>query len=81
MITETNSFETNLIIAQAKDEKLQNIKRLLEENEHKLYEMRNDIVFRKTNDGRLFFCVPQRMEDHVLYKYHDQLDILVETRC
>lgn len=73
MITEANSFETNLIIAQAKDEKIQNIKKLLEENEHKLYEMRNGIVFRKTNDGRLLFCVPQKMEDHVLYKYHDQL--------
>lgn len=73
MITEANSFETNLIIAQPKDEKIQNIKKLLEENEHKLYEMRNGIVFRKTNDGRLLFCVPQKMEDHVLYKYHDQL--------
>lgn len=73
MIVEPNSFETNLIICQTKDKKLQEIRKTLEEKEHKLFEMQNGVIFRKTNDGRLLFYVPDRMEEHVLYKYHDEL--------
>jgi len=35
--------------------------------------MRNGVIYRKSNDKRILFYVPSRMEDHVLYKYHDEL--------
>jgi len=58
LVVETNSFEDNLVICQAKDPKVQKIKKQLEEHEHKLFEMRNGIVDRKSNDDRLLFYVP-----------------------
>jgi len=70
---ESNTFEDNLVICQGKDQKVQEIKKLLEKNEHKLFEMRNGIIYRKCNDGRLLFYVPTDMEDHILYKYHNEI--------
>lgn len=37
-----------------------------------MYEMRNEILYRKTNDGRILFYVPKDMENHVPHKYHNE---------
>ncbi|XP_039490057.1 uncharacterized protein LOC120450884 isoform X1 [Drosophila santomea] len=73
MVIQTNSFEDNLVICQGKDTKLKEIRQLLENTENKLYEMRNGIVYKKTNENRLLFYVPIEMEEQVLYKYHNEL--------
>jgi len=71
MVVETNSFEDNLIICQAKDEKLKDVRRKLENEEDKMFEMRNGVIYRKSNNGMLLFCVPEEMEEKILYKYHN----------
>ena len=38
-----------------------------------MFEMRNGVIYRKSKDGVLLFCVPEDMENHVLYKYHDEI--------
>jgi hypothetical protein len=73
LVVETTSFEDNLLICQSKDLKIQKIKEDLEKNQHKFFEMRNGVVYRKTNDDRLLFFVPEDMENHVLHKYHNEL--------
>jgi len=73
LVVETNTFEENLIICQSKDKKIKEIKVLLEKSEHRLYEMRNGVVYRKKQDGSLLFYVPSDMESHVLFKYHDEM--------
>lgn len=74
MITDANIFGTNLIFCQTKDKKVQELMKLLEKGELKWFQMRNGVVFRKTNAKRLLFYVNERMEDHVVYKYHDELE-------
>lgn len=68
----TNTLEENLIICQNRDENLKTIKKRLEDTEDSNYEMRNGVVYKK-KDGNLLFYVPESMEEHVLYKYHDEL--------
>jgi len=58
LTVEINSFEDNLVICQAKDPKVQKIKKQLEKRKHKLFEMRNGIVYRKSNDDILL--LPRR---------------------
>lgn len=67
LIVETNSFEENwnLIICQGRDLKIKKLKTLLEKTNLKLFEMRNGIVYRKTNDERILFYVPVEMDDHL----------------
>jgi len=72
LVIETNTFEENLIICQSQDERLRGIKELLEKSEHNLYEMRNGVIYRK-KDGTILFYVPEAMESHVLYKYHNEM--------
>lgn len=79
----TNTLEENLIICQNRDENIKNVRKQLESAESSYYEMRNGVVYKK-KDGNLFFYVPESMEGHVLYKYHDELghigvDKVVET--
>lgn len=71
-IIEDNSFETNLKIAQNLDENIVELKESLEKSEHKFFEMRNDVVYRKSGD-KLLFYVPMEMEKSILFKYHDEL--------
>lgn len=56
----------------SKDERIGKIKEDLELRENTHYEMRNGIVYKK-RDSDLLFYVPESMERHVLYKYHDEM--------
>jgi len=49
----------NLIICQAKDEKLKDIRKKLEKTEDTIFQIRNGVLYRKANGGRLLFCVPE----------------------
>ena len=74
MVIEGNSFEENLVICQNRDPKLVELKDSLQTRQSKMFEMRNGILYRKTNkDDRVLFCVPEAMENHVFYKYHDEI--------
>lgn len=69
-----NPFETNLMCAQNKDERIIEIRKRLEKNEDKLYESRNGVIYRKSENGDTFlFYVPSIMEKNVIFKYHDDL--------
>lgn len=70
---DTNTFEENLLISQGKDKKLKVLRDTLQNTEHKFYEMRNGVIHRKKADNTILFCVPEDMEDHVLYKYHNEM--------
>ena len=52
---------------------MKNLKELLQEGKHALHEMRNGILYRKTNDGSLRFYVPEDVENHILCKYHGEM--------
>ena len=73
MIIESNTFEENLIICQNKDGKLSSLKKELEKKQNKFYEMRNGVIYKKSNNGSLLFCVPEAMEISILNKYHDEI--------
>lgn len=67
-----NTFEDNLIISQAKDKILIGIRVLLDKGENEFYEIRNGVVYRKCNDNLMFY-VPEAMEEHVLFKYYNEI--------
>ena len=74
MVIEGNSFKENLVICQNKDPKLVELKDSLQTRQSKMFEMRDGILYRKTNkDDRVLFCVLEAMENHVFYKYHDEI--------
>lgn len=72
MIVEDNTFESNLIICQNRDQKIKDLRQKLEKQEDKLFEMRNGLIYRKRNNEILFY-VPEQMENHIFRKYHDEL--------
>jgi len=72
LIVEDNSFEINLALSQSRDNKLRELKKLLQETDDSYFEMRNGIIFRK-RDGDLLFYVPRAMELQVLHNYHDEM--------
>jgi len=63
-------LEDNLIICQAKDKKLNNMSRKLEKEKDRMFETKNGVIYRKSNDGRLLFCMSRKMEEKILYKYY-----------
>lgn len=73
MMVDTNTFEENLVICQNKDPKIRCLKEQLQKSEHKFYEMRNDVLYKKLDSGSLLFYVPEAMESHVMYKYHNEM--------
>lgn len=75
LVIEDNSLELNLALAQSRDDKLKELKKELQKADDAYFEMRNGIIFRKHNNNLLFY-VPQAMESHILFKYHDQLGYL-----
>uniref|UniRef100_A0A0K8U9C0 RNA-directed DNA polymerase n=1 Tax=Bactrocera latifrons TaxID=174628 RepID=A0A0K8U9C0_BACLA len=60
LVVETNTFEENLIICQGRDENLKKCKKLLEEKEHKLFEMRNGVLYRKKKLWQSFILCSTR---------------------
>lgn len=73
MIIETNTFEENLVICQNRDPNIRKLKETLQTTEHKHYEMRNGVLYKKLSKNRVLFYVPLDMESHVLYKFHDEM--------
>ena len=71
-IIEENPLEWNVTVCQRQDPKIVEIRNKLEKSEHKFYEMRNGLVYRKYGD-KLLFYVPEQMERNILYKCHDEL--------
>ncbi|XP_063994904.1 uncharacterized protein LOC135172646 [Diachasmimorpha longicaudata] len=51
----------------------------LECREHKFYELRNGLVYRKKNE-KLLFYVPQQMEANVIFKYHDEMGNMAKEK-
>jgi len=73
LVLEGNTFEQTLSIKQDQDEKIQKIRDKLEENEDKLYALRDGLVYRKINKRNLLFYVPEQMENNVIRICHDDL--------
>jgi len=61
LVIEDNTFEFNLSVCQAQDNKIEKLKSRLEKEQDGLFEMRNGLVYRKAGD-RLLFYVPSAME-------------------
>lgn len=57
LILEGCTFNQTLSIKQSSDHKIKEIIKLLETSEHKQFELRNGLVYRKCK-GRLLFYVP-----------------------
>lgn len=72
MVVEDNSFEENLLICQNLDPKIKALREKLQNEEDKLYELRNSLIYRK-RDNLIFFYVPEKMENQVIRKYHDEM--------
>ena len=72
MVIEENSFEANLIVSQNCDPKICEVRKKLQNAEDRLYEMRNGVIYRK-RDEKILFYVPEKMENHIMRKYHDEL--------
>lgn len=71
VITET-TFEENLAILQNLDPTIVEIKKELEINQNKYYELSNGLVYRKTKDKSLFY-VPKTMENNVIIASHNEV--------
>jgi len=61
LVVEDNSFELNFALSQSQDQKLSELKKILQSSDDSQFEMRNGIMFKKYKDTLLFY-VPQRME-------------------
>ncbi|KAK9711246.1 Integrase core domain [Popillia japonica] len=72
LVIEENSLEENLTIKQAEDPIIAELKRKLEHEENKLYELRNGLIYRKDGEGLLFY-VPKAMEFNLLRASHDDM--------
>lgn len=72
LVVEDNPFEWNLTILQSKDPKIKEIANKLETMEDPQYELRNGLVYKKHGEN-LLFLVPQQMEKHVLFRYHNEM--------
>lgn len=72
LVVEDNPFEWNLSICQSQDPKISAIASRLEKVNDPQYELRNGIVYKKQG-GDLLFFVPERMESHVLFRYHNEM--------
>lgn len=73
LIIEESSFEQTLALRQSFDEKINEVKDKLQENELPLYELRNGVVYRKDNKGKLLFYVPSSMIDNTIRTCHDDV--------
>ena len=72
LVIEDNSFELNLSLCQSQDPYIKELRDSLEKTEHKFFELRNGLVYRKRNENLLFY-VPSSMEANILFKYHDEM--------
>ncbi|CAK9800876.1 Transposon Ty3-I Gag-Pol polyprotein [Anthophora plagiata] len=73
LVLECNTFEQVLALKQGQDKQICEIRNYLENSEHKFYELRNGLVYRKTKGSKLMFYVPECMESNVIRSCHDDL--------
>lgn len=72
MIISGNDTIESIKSAQAKDEHLQVIVKILNSgHQHKDYVMKNDLLY-KNYDGRDVLVVPAKMQEHLVRKYHEE---------
>lgn len=72
LIVDDNPFEWNLIVMQNQDTKIKIIAQRLESKEDPVYELRNGLVYKKQGTD-LLFLVPEQIEKHVLFRYHNEM--------
>lgn len=81
LVVEDNPFELNLSLSQGRDPEIRALRDSLQKSEHRLFEMRNGLVYRK-HAKELLFYVPRNMIAHVIRKCHDEVGHLsVEKTC
>lgn len=85
LILEANTFEQILIIKQNQDENILKLRNELELKEHKFYELRDGLVYKKAKN-KLLFYVPSCMETNVIRSCHDNIghigvDKVLENIC
>lgn len=73
LILEGSTFERTLSICQDRDEEILKICDMLGKGDVKHYEMRDGLVYRKDQNKKLLFYVPQPMECNVIRTCHDDL--------
>lgn len=71
---ESNSiFEESLIIEQSLDDNIKKLKEMiLDQGEHKEYEIREGLVYKKMGD-KLLLVVPEKMQESVIFKNHNEI--------
>lgn len=79
LVIEDNTFERILCIKQGEDHNIIELLNFLENSEHKLFELRNGLIYRKC-EGDLLFYVPAAMEHQVLHLYHDNMGHVGENK-
>lgn len=72
LVIDNITFEDNLIICQSRDPQLIKIRSELETNNSDSYKMENGVIYKKKGESLLFY-VPEAMENHILYKYHNEM--------
>lgn len=81
MVVKENSLESNLAICQNLDVEIKAIREKLQKSEDKLFEMHNGLVYRKSNNGTLFY-VPDKLINNIIRKNHDEMGhFSVEKTC
>lgn len=72
LVLQENTFETNLSIKQGQDSEISEIRKQLEVNDSKMFELRNGLVYRKDKNCLLFY-VPKTMQSNVIRVCHDEI--------
>lgn len=70
LVLQKNSFEQTSALKQNTDQNIMKLKYELETKEHPLYELRNNLVYRKVDNGVVFY-VPETMEFNILHTYNE----------
>lgn len=71
LVVDDNPFEWNLTICQNRDSSIRQISKKLEKSNDPQFKLRNELVYKK-HGGNLLFLVPEQMESHVLFHYHNK---------
>lgn len=72
-VVESNSFEQVLAVEQGRDSHISELRSQLEIQEHSSFELSEGLVYRKSEDDKLLFYVPECLEDNVIRSCHDQM--------
>lgn len=71
LVIQETSLEDNLYIKQNQDPDIIALRKTLESSEHKFFELRNGVVFRKF-DNKLLLYVPSSMRSNIIKLCHEQ---------